>query len=795
MKYILLSLFILTGNVFAQNIIISGQVIDSVSNEPLKDANFTVDFKRNTEDLKTDKYGNFKLTLSKNDHAISIKYVGYVPYWFYTNEYSTSKKMTIKMRPLVNELEQVVVSTARLDQNVKKPLLGVNQINLKTLQKIPSAFGEVDFLRAIQMLPGVSSVGEASNGVNIRGGTTDQNLILIDDTPIYNPTHMFGLFSVIPPDAISNLDLYKGNVPARYGGRAASVLDLSLKNPSLTNFKAVGGISIISSKLLVEAPIIKDRVGIYFAGRGAFTDFLLPKLSPQLENVKTNFYEGVVKAFWRVNSKNTLTLMTYGSKDFFQTDLLSNLPNVIGSATFFDHKTLNYNAKWVYLINNNLDLVTSFTKANYDPIIGTIENVTKYKVKLNSGLDQNIYKSSLNYQKGDNKLETGLNFTQTQIRPGTLEPGKAAGVNFIQIPTEYSNEYGIFIDDEYEFTKKLAVTGGLRYSFFTALGAGEVRTYDPTQARDEFSVTGSKTYAKGEIIKTYGGLEPRFGMRYLLSESVSLKMGYNLMRQYLQIVSNTTTPIPTSRWKTSDANIKPQVSHLFTVGSYKSFEGNIFDMSLEGYYRRSNNIIDYKPGADFLLQKFPETQLVQGFSTSYGIEAMFSKKKGNLTGWTNYTYARTFNQVYATTNVLDQVNGGNPYRANYDRPHTFNTSIDIAVDKHNSFAFNFVLSSGRPYSKPVGFVNYQNNFYPFYDERNNARIPTYHRLDFSWNISNPSMKDRRYTGNWAFSVYNVYAHKNAYSVYFKTENGSIKAYKLQIFGAPIVSLGYNFKFE
>jgi hypothetical protein len=795
MKYILLFLFILTGNVFAQNIIISGQVIDSVSNEPLKDANFTVDFKRNTEDLKTDKYGNFKLTLSKNDHAISIKYVGYVPYWFYTNENSTSKKMTIKMRPLVNELEQVVVSTARLDQNVKKPLLGVNQINLKTLQKIPSAFGEVDFLRAIQMLPGVSSVGEASNGVNIRGGTTDQNLILIDDTPIYNPTHMFGLFSVIPPDAISNLDLYKGNVPARFGGRAASVLDLSLKNPSLTNFKAVGGISIISSKLLVEAPIIKDRVGIYFAGRGAFTDFLLPKLSPQLENVKTNFYEGVVKAFWRVNSKNTLTLMTYGSKDFFQTDLLSNLPNVIGSATFFDHKTLNYNAKWVYLINNNLDLVTSFTKANYDPIIGTIENVTKYKVKLNSGLDQNIYKSSLNYQKGDNKLETGLNFTQTQIRPGTLEPGKAAGVNFIQIPTEYSNEYGIFIDDEYEFTKKLAVTGGLRYSFFTALGAGEVRTYDPLQARDEFSVTGSKTYAKGEIIKTYGGLEPRFGMRYLLSESVSLKMGYNLMRQYLQIVSNTTTPIPTSRWKTSDANIKPQVSHLFTVGSYKSFEGNIFDMSLEGYYRRSNNIIDYKPGADFLLQKFPETQLVQGFSTSYGIEAMFSKKKGNLTGWTNYTYARTFNQVYATTNVLDQVNGGNPYRANYDRPHTFNTSIDIAVDKHNSFAFNFVLSSGRPYSKPVGFVNYQNNFYPFYDERNNARIPTYHRLDFSWNISNPSMKDRRYTGNWAFSVYNVYAHKNAYSVYFKTENGSIKAYKLQIFGAPIVSLAYNFKFE
>ncbi|MCP9766676.1 TonB-dependent receptor [Lacihabitans sp. LS3-19] len=797
MKFIYLFLFfgVISTSVFAQNLEITGVVVDSISSEPLKNATVSLDFKRKSLSLKTDDKGRFKVFLTKEDHAISVRYVGYVPFWLYTDANSVSTNYVIKMRQVVNELEQVVVSTNRIDENVKKPLLGVNQINIKTLEKIPSAFGEVDFLRGIQMLPGVSSVGEASNGVNIRGGTTDQNLILIDDTPIYNPTHMFGLFSVIPPDAISNLDLYKGNVPARYGGRAASVLDLTLKNPNLSSIKIKGGISIVSNKLMVEVPVIKDRVGIYFAGRGAFTDFLLPRLSPQLENVKTNFYEGVLKGFWRVNNKNTLTLMRYGSNDFFQTDLLSNLPNVIGSATFFEHKTTNYNAKWVYLINNNLDLSTSFTRANYDPTIGTIENLTNYKVKLNSGLDQSIYKSSLNYQKDKQKVEMGLNFTQTKIRPGTLDPGKASGVNYIEVPTEYSNEYGIFIDDEYEFSKKLAVTAGLRYSFFTALGASEVRTYDAEQPRDEFSVTGSTFYNKGEIIKTYGGLEPRFGLRYLLNETVSLKMGYNLMRQYLQIVSNTTTPIPTSRWKTSDANIAPQVSHLFTLGSYKTLEGNVYDISIEGYYRRSNNIIDYKPGADFLLQKFPETQLVQGFSTSYGAEIMFSKKKGNLTGWTNYTYARTFNQVYANTNVLDLVNNGNSYRANYDRPHTFNTSIDIAVDKHNSFAFNFVLSSGRPYSKPVGFVNYQNNFYPFYDERNNARIPTYHRLDFSWNITNPSMKDRRYKGNWAFSVYNLYAHKNAYSVYFKTENGSIKAYKLQIFGAPIVSLAYNFKFE
>jgi hypothetical protein len=392
-------------------------------------------------------------------------------------------------------------------------------------------------------------------------------------------------------------------------------------------------------------------------------------------------------------------------------------------------------------------------------------------------------------------MEMGLNFTQNEIRPGSLEPGKAFSVNRIVTPTEYSNEYSIFMDDEYEFSKKLAGTFGLRYSFFTALGAAVVRSYDPLQPRDEFSVISSKTYEKGEITKTYGGLEPRVGLRYLLSDDISLKLGYNLMRQYLQIVSNTTTPIPTSRWKTSDQNVAPQVSHLLTLGLYRSIDKNIYDFSVEGYYRASKNIIDYKPGADFLLQQFPETQLVQGTSNSYGLEFMFSKKKGNLTGWTNYTYARTFNQVYASTNVLELVNNGNPYRANYDRPHSFNTSIDIAVDKHNSFSFNFVLSSGRPYSKPVGFVSFQNSYYPFYDERNNERIPTYHRLDLSWNISNPTMKDRRYVGNWAFSVYNLYGHRNAYSVFFKSENNSIKGYTLQIFGAPIVSLAYNFKFE
>lgn len=779
----------------AQTITIKGILLDSLTNEPLKGANIVVDFRKIQWVGKSNEEGKFSMVMTKASHSISIKYVGYVPYWIYTNKVSSDMNLTIKMKRVENELEQIVVTSKGYDQNVKKPLLGVNQINMKTLQKIPAAFGEVDFLRGIQMLPGVSSVGEASNGVNIRGGTTDQNLILLDDTPIFNPTHMFGLFSVIPPDAVSNLDLYKGNVPARYGGRAAAVLDITMKTPSLTNFKMVGGISLISNKLMIETPIIKDKLGIYIAARGAFTDFLLPVLSENFDSVRTTFSELVAKTFWKINKRNTLTLMGYGSNDYFQTNLLANLPNVVGTTTFFEHKTLNFNAKWVYLINKNIDILTSFTNAKYDPTIGTIEAKDKNKVRLESNIYQKQARTTLNYQNEKQKIETGISFTNYQISPGTLQPGTSNSVNYIETPKEFSNEYAAYIDDEYEFSTKFSATVGLRYSLFTALGATEVRSYDPNQSRDDFSVIDSKFYKKGEITKTYGGFEPRVGLRYSPKSNLALKFGYNLMRQYLQIVSNTTTPIPTSRWKTSDQNIAPQISNLITFGGYQTINNNIYEISAEVYYRDSKNIIDYKPGADFLLQKFPETQLVQGKSKSYGLELMISKKKGVFSGWTNYTYARTLNRVFSSTNFLDLVNNGDWYNANFDRPHNFNTSLDFTVDKHNSFGFNFVMSSGRPYSQPVGFVSYQNNYYPFYDERNNERIPLYHRFDFSWNISNPSMKDRSWKGNWAFSVYNLYGRKNAYSVFFKSDAGSIKAYKLQIFGAPIVSLAYNFVFE
>lgn len=796
MRKVVYVLLILMGSVSlkAQNFC-SGTVLDSLTNTPLEGATVLVNYQGKNTGTKTDSQGKFRVDLPYAENVIQVRYTGYVSEWIILPEGQSFIDGVIRLEEVSNRLEQVVVTSKGFDQNVRKPVLGANSINIKTLEKLPSAFGEIDLFRSIQMLPGVTSVGEASNGVNIRGGTTDQNLILIDDTPVFNPTHMFGLFSVTPPDAVRNLDLYKGNVPARYGGRAASVMDIALQNPDVTKFSVKGGLSLISEKLMVNVPIVKDKAAVYVAGRGSYHDFLLPFIDSDLEAIKATFGEGVAKGFWRINERNTFTATGYVNQDFFQTNLLTNLPNVVGTTTFFEHNTLNAIGKFTHIINNQLDVQLSAMVADYRPTIATRELDTNNPIKLKSGVRQRQLKASTYFQNQNHKTEFGAVFTNYQINPGTLDPGASTSVNFIQTPQEQGNEWAAFVDEEYSLTPALALTAGLRYSLFQNLGAATVRSYREGQPRDDFSVVESVNYQDGELVKSYGGLEPRFGLRYSLHEGTSVKLGYNLMRQYLQIVSNTTTPIPTSRWKTSDMHIKPQVSHLVTAGLYKNFPQGVYEATIEGYYRFTNNIIDYKPGADFLLQMYPETQLVQGVSKAYGIETMLSKKKGVMTGWVNYTYARTFNRVSETADVTELVNGGEWYAANYDRPHSFNSSVEFSVDKHNSFSFNFVYNTGRPYTEPVGFVNYLNSLYPFYDQRNNKRVPDYHRLDFSWNIMNPSMREKRWKGNFAFSVYNLYARRNVYSVFFKTENNLTRAYRLHIFKIPVVSLAYNFTFE
>ncbi|MFT6880252.1 MAG: hypothetical protein ACI8UX_000068 [Psychromonas sp.] len=770
--------------------VLRGTILDSASKEALVGATVLVDYGDQSD--FTDSDGKFTFVLQNKDVVIVVRYVGYVP--FRKNVTLPISDLNVMLARVENILQEVVVSGIG-SESIKRPIMGVSTLNMKTVEKLPSALGEVDLLKGLQMLPGVSSVGEASNGVNVRGGTTDQNLFLLDDAPIFNPTHMFGLFSAFPSDAISKFDLYKGNVPARFGGRAAAVLDVKFANPSMTKFKMQGGISLVSNKLMAEIPIVKNKLALLVSGRGSFNDFFFPLISDQLKDLKARFGDGVAKLFYKINSKNTLTLSSYYSYDFFQTEMLGSIANINASASQFQYETTNFSGKWFYNISPKANIQTTVVSSFYQPNTLLPEVNSDNVVKIKQSIDYKQIKSNLNLYKGNQNFEFGMDAIRYNINPGNIEPGTSESVLPFSTPLENGYEFGISGEDVIELNAKTTVSIGLRFSQFLSMGASSVNVYRTGEPRDPSSVQEVLTFGKGEIAQTYGGFEPRFGLSYLLNENSSIKVGYNLARQYLQIVSNTTTPIPTSRWKLSDLNIQPQVSQLASVGYFKNSKGNIFEFSLEGYYRLTNNIIDYKPGADFLLNPQPETEVLQGLNKSYGAEIMVAKKKGEVTGWLNYTYARSLNTVDEGPLLSQRVNYGQSYAANFDRPHTLNATMVINQGKHHDFSFNFTYSTGRPFTSPQGYIKYANQVLPFYFFRNDSRLPDYHRMDFAWNIYNPQLRDKKFKGNFAFSIYNLYGRKNAYSVFFRSENNVLNAYKLTIFGAPIVSLSYKFTFN
>ena len=792
MKFILSILFLLitSGLVAQETYILKGVVTDSLDGEPLIGATVTIDFGDQT-DFVNEK-GEFTFVLPRKEVVAVIRFVGYLPYR--KSVRLPEKNLEVKMRRVENQLQEVIVSGLGTE-TVKRPVLGVSTLSVKAIEKLPTALGEVDILKGLQMLPGISSVGEASNGVNVRGGTTDQNLFLLDDGPIFNPTHMFGLFSAFPSEAVTSFDLYKGNVPARYGGRAAAVLDVKLANPDLSKFKMQGGISMVSNKLKMEIPIIKNKMGLMIAGRGSFNDFLFPIISDQLRDLKAKFGDGAARLFYQINDKQTLTLSSYYSYDFFQTEMLGTIGNINASASQFEYSTRNFSGKWFWALNEKANLQTTLVSSYYQPSTLLPENNSDNTVEIKQSIDYQQAKTNLNLYQGKNNIEMGLDVVKYSINPGQILPGLSESVLPLSTPVEQGIEMGFSLEDVIDLNDKTSFSLGLRYSHFLSLGPSDVRIYTENEPRDTRSLSETISYARGEVAQSYGGFEPRAGLRFSLTDRSSIKVGYNMARQYLQIVSNTTTPIPTSRWKLSDLNIKPQVSQLYSAGYFQDSPGSVFEFSTELYFRNTDNIIDYKPGADFLLNSTPETEILQGFNRSYGAEFMFSKKKGEVTGWINYTYARSLNQVNEGPKQDQRVNFGQWYAANYDRPHTLNASMVINQGEHHDFSFIFTYSTGRPFTSPQGYISYNNQILPFYYYRNDIRLPDYHRLDFAWNIYNPKIRNKKFKGNFAFSIYNLYGRKNAYSVFFRSENNKLNPYKLTIFGAPIVSLAYKFTFN
>lgn len=777
---------------------LSFKVVDQETNTPLSNADIFI--------LPcecggvSDSNGLFSIMLPENEYEINISYVGF------TNNNQIvflSEDFFIEVPLVENEelLSEVVITAKKINDNLESPQMGVVQLKSDDLKKIPAAIGEFDILRGITLLAGVNNAGEVSNGVSVRGGSLDQNLILYDYAPVFNPTHLFGLFSVFTPDVIESSDLYRANIPARYGGRVASVLDIKVKNPYVDKLKLKGGIGLVSSRLVIETPIIKDKLMLISGVRGGFTDFLLPLFSKRLKKTKAKFGDATLKLLYLPTEKDQLFFTGFYSRDFYQLDLITKIENVNSSSNQYDFSTLNGTLNWLHSFNSKTSLRTILVGSNYTPRVLFPENESDNEIVFESKITYLSLMTELSKKVNENfDYYGGIQAVKYRVNPGNLDPGSSSSILPVSLNSENSYELSAFGNINWKPVSTLTVSAGLRYTNYSFVGPYTLAYYDESGN----SILSTEEFEKNKIVKSYNGLEPRIGASLKLNESTSLKASYARLNQYLQNVYNSTSPIPTSRWKTSDFYIAPQIGNTYNFGVYKNFYNDAIEMSLEGYYKSTKNVLTYKPGADFFLEKYLEQDVVQGDGNAYGIEYTIRKPKGRINGWLNYTWSRSLLRSQ-NSNIGDRINNNNWFPSDFDRPHVINGTVNFEGKKYNTLSLNITVQTGRPYTRANGYFVQNDLTIPVFLERNNARLKTYHRLDLSWKIKGSLDEKAKWKSDWTFTVYNLLSRKNPYNNYYsqrtselndsKFINGPLSAYELSIVNSPLFALTYNFTFN
>lgn len=748
----------------------------------------------------TERAGIFKINLEENEYSIITSMIGYEndTTTIFLNE---KKLIKVKLSPTGYLLENIMVTGEQSKDNINRTVMGVQRLSSEKMRLLPTAAGEVDVLSSLSMLAGVGSAGEASNGLSVRGGSLDQNLVLMDYAPIFNPTHLFGLFSIFTPEAVGSVDLYRSNMPSRYGGRISSVVDVKVKDPNAEQLNLSGGIGFASTRFSLETPIIKNKLTILASTRFFYNDFLFSAID-ELKNTKANFIDGTIKLKYLPNEKNSFFFTGFFSNDFYQLDISSKINSITSSSNQYDYTTINGTLNWLHTIGTKASIRTTLVNSDYSPKIlfpqeGN-KNVITYESRIQYRSLQSEFAKEINVNW---KYLTGIQIDQTILSPGALLPGTAEGIEEKKLANENGLELSSFANVDWVPSEKVSLSLGLRYTRFILLGAYEEAQYDGLESEEIVSIN---SFSKGEVVKTYGGLEPRFGARWKIAASTSIKGSYSLTRQYLQNIYNSTTPLPTSRWKTSDKYITPQVGQTYSLGIYQNLKNDNVSISLEGYYRSIENVLDFKSGADFFLEKFIEKDVVQGKGKTYGLEFSFAKPKGKINGWFNYTWSKSLRKFEAIE-LKNRINNNNWFNSDFDRPHVFNGTINIEYNEFNTFSFNFIYQTGKPYTIPNAIFAVNSVAVPIYLERNNSRLPDYHRLDFSWRIHNiTTKKQKRWKGDWIVTVYNLYGRNNAYNKYFKAKQaggltnvtqGALGAYQVSIFNSALVSLTYSFKFQ
>lgn len=772
---------------FSQDkVTLSGTVSDKNTNETLIGVSVLI------EELKTgtatNEYGFYSITIPKGNYTIRIVSLGYKDY-IEKIDLTENTKINFSVEEVSQELDEIVLVEKPNKINIKKPEMSVNKLAISTIKKMPVILGEVDILKSILTLPGVTNAGEGQSGFNVRGGAVDQNLILLDEAIIYNSSHLFGFFSVFNADAIKDLKLYKGGIPARFGGRVASVLDIYQKEGNSKEFHVNGGIGLISSRVLAEGPIVKDKGSFLIGGRSSYAHLFL-KLS---DNDNTAyFYDLNTKLSYKLNDNNNLYLSGYFGRDVFSIN--NSFVNTYGNSVL--------NFRWNHLFSDKLFSNASLIYSDY------YYGLTLDFIGFNwdSGIKNYNFKYDFKHYLNDKtKLTYGLNAIYYDFNPGKIEPiDENSSINEDQLDKKYAFEPAFYLDAEQTITDKLSVNYGLRYSMFYRLGQQEINIYANNQAvtyDDDLKIyekatpIGTRFYNKNETIAKFNNLEPRFGLAYALNNETSFKLSYNRMTQYLHLISNTQSPTPLDVWAPSDEFLKPQILDQYAVGYFKNFKNGLYTLEVESFYKDIKNRLDYIDGADLIANNAIEQVLLAGKARAYGLEILARKNEGKLNGWFSYTLSRSEQQTPGRTPNEIGINNGNWYKTGWDKTHNISVTGMYELNSKWSFGSIFSLQTGQPVTFPNGQYQYLGITVPSYSQRNENNLPTYHRLDVSATLTPRNNSTKKIKGEWVFSIYNLYNRRNAASINFRQnqDSGNNEAVRLSIFGI-VPSVTYNFKF-
>ncbi len=760
---------------------VAGNIRDSNTGEPLIGASIFVE--NPVIGVTTDQFGYYALTLPKGQHELKIQSIGMKATTRRIMLYGVGR-LDIEMEEDIKPLKEVIVE-AESDAHIRSMQMGTEKLDIKTMKQIPLALGETDIMKVVLTLPGVQSVGEGTVGLNVRGGAANQNLILLNDAVVYNPSHLFGFFSTFNPDVLKNVELYKSGIQAEYGGRLSSVLDVHTREGNTKKFTGSGGISPITGRVSLEGPIIRDKTSFIIGARSTYSGWLLRKLdSKALSNSTASFYDITANVSHQINDNNSLYLSAYTSKDQF----------TLNSDTTYGYSDRNASIKWKHLFNNKLYGVLTGGMSQYQYAVESAENPVE-AFKMDFYIRQVNAKADFSYfPNSRHVLNAGIHTTRYNLSPGTFKPfGESSLIAPDVLADEQGLESAVYISENFEVNPKLSIYAGLRYSYYQYRGPRDVYQYSPGLPLQRGNIIDTIRYASGKTIASYHGAEPRFSIRYLVSNTASIKVGFNRMRQYIQMLSNTAAINPTDTWKLSDSYIRPQVGDQYSFGFYQYLKGNTIETSVETYYKNTESLTDYKNGAVLLMNHHLETDLVNARGKAYGVELMVKKLSGKLNGWVSYTYSRSFIQARGAFSD-ETVNSGEYYPSHYDKPHAVNFIGNYRFNRRFNFSLNMIYSTGRPITLPVAKYEIDGTIRVQYADRNQDRIQDYFRTDISINIEGNHKVRKLAHSSWTFAVYNLLGRANPYSVYFESRNGKIQGYKLSIFARPIPTVTYNFKF-